>query len=106
MQQTYDGCSGFGSGRNIVISGTNNINITNANAGSIGLKSSHSGDGVSIVTDNTFTNVQYASIQASTASNYGVVGGTPIPTTAIIGNSSGKAFGISGQVFATATGEA
>ena len=105
LQQSYD-CGGAGAGRNIVISGTNNVNITNANAASIGLKSSHSADGVSIMTDNTYTNGQYASIQASTASNYGVVGGTPLPTSAIIGNSSGKAFGVSGQVLSTATGEA
>jgi len=105
LQQSYD-CGGPGAGRNIVISGTNNVNITNANAASIGLKSSHSADGVSIMTDNTYTNGQYASIQASTASNYGVVGGTPIPTSAIIGNSTGKAFGVSGQILSTATGEA
>lgn len=105
LQQSYD-CGGPGAGRNIVISGTNNVNITNANAASIGLKSSHSADGVSIMADNTYTNGQYAAIQATTASNYGTVGSTPIPTSAIIGNSSGKAFGVSGQVYGTATAEA
>jgi hypothetical protein len=105
LQQSYD-CGGAGVGRNIVISGTNSVNITDANAASIGLKSSHSADGVSIMTDNTYATGQYASIQASTASNYGVVGGTPLPTSAIIGNSTGKAFGVSGQVLSTATGEA
>lgn len=104
LQQSYD-CGGPGAGRNIVISGTNNVNITNANAASIGLKSSHSSDGVSIMADNTYTNGQYAAIQATTASNYGTVGSTPIPTSAVIGNSSGKAFGVSGQVLSTGTGQ-
>jgi len=105
LQQSYD-CGGPGAGRNIVISGTNSVNITNANSSSIGLRSSHSADGVSIKADNTYANVQYAAIQASTASNFGTVGGTPVPTTAIIGNSTGKAYGVSGQVEATATGQA
>jgi len=105
LQQSYD-CGGSGAGRNIVISGTNSVNITNANAGSIGLRSTHSADGVSIKAENTYANVQYAAIQASTASNFGTVGGTPVPTTAIIGNSTGKAFGVSGQVESTGTGQA
>ena len=106
LQQAYDGCSGSGSGRSIVISGTNAVDISNANANSIGLRSNHSGDGVAIAANSTYTNSQYAPIQVTTLSNYGVVGSTPLPTSAIIGNSSGKAFGVSGQVLATGTGEA
>ncbi len=105
LQQAYD-CGGPGLGRNIVITGTSSVNITDANALSIGLKSSHSGNGSSIVADNTSTSVQYAAMQATTASNYGTVGGSPIPTTAVLGTSSGKAFGVSGQILSTATGEA
>jgi hypothetical protein len=106
MQNVYDGCSGSGSGRFIVINGTNSVDISSANASSIALKSSHTQDGVAISASSAYTNAQYATIQATSVSNYGTVGGSPAPTSAIIGNSSAKAFGVSGQVLSTGTGEA
>lgn len=105
LQQAYDGCSGSGSGRNIVISGTNSVNITNSNAGSVGIKSSHSNNGVSVSAANTSSTVQFASIQATTVSNYGTVGGLNPPTSAVMGNSSGLAYGVSGQIDATGTAQ-
>lgn len=106
MQNVYDGCSGSGSGRFIVVSGTNSVDISSANASSIALKASHTQDGVAISASSAYTNAQYATIQATSVSNYGTVGGTPAPTSAIIGNSSAKAYGVSGQVLSTGTGEA
>ncbi len=106
LQEAYDGCSGSGSGRTITISGTNAVSISSANASSIALQSSHSQDGVAIAAASTFATVQYATIQSNTASNYGTVGGSPAPTSAILGNSTGKAYGVSGQIQATATAEA
>lgn len=105
LQQAYDGCSGSGSGRNIVISGTNSVNITDANASSIALKSTHSNNGVAVSADNTYTSGQFATIQATTASNYGTIGGATPPTSAIMGNSSGKAYGVSGQITASGTAQ-
>ncbi len=106
LQQAYDGCSGSGSGRTVVINSTNYIDVTNANANSIGLKSTHTQSGVAISAESSFATCGYAAIQATSASNYGTVGGSPPPTSAIIGNSSAKAYGVSGQVLSTATGEA
>ena len=72
------------------------------------LKVIHTNTGVAISADNTSTTSQYATIQATTVSNFGTVGGTGTdqPTSAVIGNSSGKAFGVSGPIMATATAEA
>ena len=106
LQNAYDGCSGNGSGRTITISGTNAVAISNANAASIGLQSSHSGDGVPIAAQSSFATAQYAAIQANIASNYGTIGGTPAPTSAILGQSTGKAYGVSGQITAAGSAEA
>lgn len=105
LQDAYDGCSGSGSGRNVVINGTNAINVTNANAASVGVKSTHSNDGVAFQALSTFANSQYAAVQVEISSNYGVVGGVPIPTSGVLGTSYGKAFGVAGQVMSTATAE-
>ncbi|HCY24163.1 MAG TPA: hypothetical protein DHV29_11820 [Bacteroidales bacterium] len=105
LQQAYDGCSGSGSGRNIIISGTNSVNLSDANASSIGFKSTHSNNGVAVSADNTSTSVQYATIQATTNSNYGTVGSVTPPTSAVMGNSSGLAYGVSGQIAATGSAQ-
>lgn len=107
LQNAYDGCTPPASGRNIVINGTNAIDITNSNNASISLRLTHSNNGVSISTIGTSTTCSYPTIQATTASTYGVVGGgTPAPTSAILGNSTGRAYGVSGQVQSTGTAEA
>ena len=107
LQQAYD-CGGSGAGRQITTTGSNPVAITANDASTIALKVIHTNTGVAISADNTSTSSQYATIQATTASNFGTIGGTGTdqPTSAIIGNSSGKAFGVSGQVMATATAEA
>jgi hypothetical protein len=105
LQQAYDGCGGSGSGRNVVINGTNAINVTNANTGSVGVKSTQSNNGVAFQALSTFATAQYAAVQVEIYSNYGVVGGTPIPTSGVLGTSYGKAFGVAGQVMSTATAE-
>jgi len=106
LQQAYDGCGGSGSGRAIVINSTNSVDISSANASSIALKSSHTADGVAISASSTLATAQYATIQATTLSTFGTIGGSPAPTSAIIGNSSGKAYGVSGQILAGGTAEA
>jgi hypothetical protein len=106
LQQTYDGCTGSGSGRTINISGTNSVDINSANASSIALKSTHTQSGVAISAISNYATSQFAAIQATTISNYGTIGGSPPPTSAILGSSTGKAYAVSGQIASTATGEA
>jgi len=107
LQQAYD-CGGSGVGRQITTTGSNPVAITANDASTIALKVIHTNTGVAISADNTSTSSQYATIQATTVSNFGTVGGsgTDQPTSAVIGSSTGKAFGVSGQIMATATAEA
>lgn len=107
LQQAYD-CGGSAAGRQITTSGNNPVAITATGASTIALKVIHTNSGVAVSADGTGITSQYATIQATTVSNYGTVGGTGTnqPTSAIIGSSTGKAFAVSGQIEATATAEA
>lgn len=97
LDQAYD-FGGPGAGR-IITADAGEIEITNAGANSIGLKTITSNTGVGIMANVTNAANTYSAIQASTNSS-------TTTTSAIIGSSSGAANGISGQVESTATGSA
>lgn len=105
LQEAYD-CGGTAAGRQIIVSGTNSVAIKANTLNSIALRVTQENSGAAIIAENTSLSSQYAAIQATTVSNYGIVGGTPPPTSAILGSSSGKANGVSGQIMATGTAEA
>ncbi|MDY0216343.1 MAG: hypothetical protein RBS19_05255 [Bacteroidales bacterium] len=105
LQEAYD-CGGTAAGRQIIVSGTNSVAIKANTLSSTALRVTQENSGAAIIAENTSLSSQYAAIQATSVSNYGIVGGTPPPTSAILGSSSGKAYAISGQIELSATAEA
>ncbi|MBU0763939.1 MAG: hypothetical protein KJ607_03790, partial [Bacteroidetes bacterium] len=103
LDQAYD-CGGGGAGR-IITADSGSVQIDATVASTIGLKAAHSDIGVAISATSNHTSNSFATVQVTTASNYGTIGGTPSPTSGIISNSSGKAYGICGQIESTASAE-
>jgi hypothetical protein len=97
---------GAGAGRIINISSAvTPVEINTSIASSTALSVSNSSTGVALSADASGTSNPYATVQVTTNSNYGTVGGTPSPTAAIIASSSGKAYGLYGQIESSGTGE-
>lgn len=97
LDQAYD-FGGPGAGR-LITADAGAVEITNAGANSIGLKTNTTNSGVGVSANVTNAANTFAAIQATTNSSTAT-------NSAIIGSSSGAANGISGQVEATATGSA
>jgi len=98
---TLDGAydeGGAGAGR-IITADSGPVEINSGIASQAALSASHSGNGVSILADNSSTATTFPTIQASTASTSNLV-------SAVIGNSTGAAWGVSGQVTSAASAEA
>lgn len=97
LDQAYDS-GGPGAGR-MITADAGAVEITNAGANSIGLKTNTTSTGVGVSSSVTNSANTFAAIQATTNSSTGT-------NSAIIGSSSGAANGVSGQIEATATGSA
>ena len=97
LDQAYDQ-GGAGVGRTInADAGEVEIIATGTNA--VGLRTTNAGTGVGVLANNTGASNTFSTIQASTNSNSNIA-------SAVVGNSSGVAWGVSGQVQSTATAEA
>ncbi len=97
LDQAYDQ-GGAGAGRTInADAGEVEIIATGTNA--VGLRTTNAGTGVGVLANNTGASNTFSTIQASTNSNSNIA-------SAVVGNSSGVAWGVSGQVQSTATAEA
>ncbi|MBI4648013.1 MAG: hypothetical protein HY738_15865 [Bacteroidia bacterium] len=97
LDEAYD-CGGGGNGR-IITADSGSVEINAGVSGTIGLKVTHSTVGVAISAISSATTNTYSTIQATTASNQAGI-------AAVLGNSSGNGYGVSGQVAQTATAPA
>lgn len=98
---TLDGAydfGGAGAGRQITVDAGEVSMITNSPSG-IALRAENTNTGVSIISNNTNAANTFSTIQASTNSTSNIA-------SAVIGNSTGAAWGVSGQVQSTATAQA
>ncbi len=97
LDQAYDQ-GGPGLGRIITID-AGEVELTNATANGIGLRATTTNTGVGIISTSSNAANTFSPIQATTNA-------TNTLTSAIIGSSSGGAYGVSGQIEQTATGAA
>jgi len=97
LDQAYDQ-GGSGVGRTITVD-AGEVAISTATSNGIALRATNTNTGVSIIADNTSSLNTFSTIQGSTNSNSTIA-------SAIIGNSSGVAWGVSGQVQAVGTAQA
>jgi len=97
LDQAYDQ-GGAGAGRTITVD-AGEVSITTATPSGIALRTTNTNTGVAIIADNTSSLNTFSTIQGSTNSN-------SINASAVIGNSSGAAWGVSGQVQAVGTATA
>jgi len=80
-------------------SNTTGLDISSAVANSTGVLSTHSGVGVALRAESTNPSNSFSAIQANTNS-------ATAANAAILGNNSGAGYGVTGQIPASATGEA
>lgn len=97
LDQAYNQ-GGPGAGRTITAN-SGEVEITSSTANAVALRVSQSMSGVAILANNTNTSSAYSTIQASTASSNTSVG-------AIVGNTTGGAYALTGQAQSTATATA
>lgn len=97
LDQAYDQ-GGAGAGR-IITADAGEVEINTATVNGIALRATSSNSGVAILANGTNTASTYSTIQSSTNSN-------STTTSAVIGNSTGAAWGVSGQVQNTGTATA
>ncbi len=97
LDQAYDQ-GGAGSGR-IINADAGEVEIQNSTANGIGLRATTTNSGVGILSTSTNPSNAFSPIQATTNSTNTLV-------SAIIGSSSGGAYGVSGQIESTGTGTA
>ncbi len=97
LDQAYDQ-GGAGAGR-VITADAGEVEINSAVSNGIALRTAHSTTGVAILANSTSAANTYSTIQSSTASSSS-------NASAVIGNSSGAAWGVSGQVQSTATSQA
>ncbi len=89
---------GAGAGR-IITADAGEVEINAVGANAIGLRTANAGTGVAIIASSTSPSNTFSTIQSSTASSSTNASG-------IIGNSTGAAWGVSGQVAQSATAQA
>jgi hypothetical protein len=94
LDQAYD-FGGGGVGR-IITADAGSVEINTATPSAVALRTTHSNSGVAILAQTTNASNTFSTIQSSTNS-------TSALASAIVGNSSGAAWGVSGQVQSTAT---
>ena len=75
------------------------VEVNSGTSSQASLNVSHSGNGVSILANNSSTSTTFSTLQATSASTSNLA-------SAVIGNSTGAAWGVSGQVLNSATAEA
>ncbi|NRA12927.1 MAG: hypothetical protein HRT57_13310 [Crocinitomicaceae bacterium] len=97
LNEAYDqGGAGLGG---TITADAGEVEITTASANGIALRTENTNTGVAILADATSTANTFSTIQSSTNSNSTVA-------SAVVGNSNGAAWGVSGQVQSSATAEA
>lgn len=96
LDQAYDQ-GGAGTGRFITVD-AGEVELTTATTSGIALRVENTNTGTAMLADATNTANTFSTIQSSTNSNSSAA-------SAIIGNSNGAAWGVSGQVQATASAE-
>lgn len=96
LDQAYD-AGGSGAGR-IITADAGAVEINSSVNNAIALDVTHTGNGVAITAETTNIATQYAALQSVSNSNSALA-------SAIIGSSSGLAYGVSGQLAANATAE-
>ncbi|MDX2360903.1 MAG: hypothetical protein QNK23_08865 [Crocinitomicaceae bacterium] len=96
LDDAYDE-GGAGAGRTITVD-AGEVEIATATASGIALRAENTNTGVAIIADATNASNTFSTIQSSTNSTSNI-------TSAIVGNSNAGAWGVSGQVTATATAE-
>lgn len=97
LDQAYDQ-GGAGAGR-VITADAGEVEINSAVSNGIALRTQHTSTGVAILANSTNAANGYSTIQSSTASS-------STNASAVIGNSTGAAWGVSGQVQAGATSQA
>lgn len=97
LDQAYDQ-GGAGLGRNITVD-AGAVQLTSATPNSIVLDIDQTSTGVAIAAENSNAATTFSTIQAITNSSSNMA-------SAVVGNSDGAAWGVSGQVSATATAQA
>lgn len=97
LDEAYD-FGGAGAGRTITAD-AGEVDIQSTVANGIGLRTTNSNTGVGVLASSTNAGNTFSTIQASTNSSSTIA-------SAIVGNSDGAAWGVSGQVTAAATAEA
>lgn len=94
LDQAYDQ-GGPGAGR-IITTDAGAVELTNATANGVGLRAATTNSGVGVLATSTSAANTFSPIQASTNATSNL-------TAAIVGNSTGGAYAVSGQVVATAS---
>ena len=97
LDMAYDQ-GGPGLGRSITVD-AGEVSISTATSNGIGLRVTNSNSGTAIIAGSTNASNTFSTIQAQTNSSSAAA-------SAIIGNTTGAAWGISGQVMSTATAQA
>jgi hypothetical protein len=97
LDEAYD-ADGPGTGRTITAD-AGAVEISTSSANAIGFKSSHSNSGVSVSAESTNTGNTFSAIQSTTNSVSNVA-------SAVVGNTDGGAWGVSGQASAFSTSNA
>ncbi len=96
LDEAYDQ-GGAGAGR-IITADAGEVEISTASANAIALRAQNTNTGVAIIANTTNAANTFSTVQASTNSTSNIA-------SAVIGNSDGAAWGVSGQVQATATSQ-
>ena len=96
LDQAYDQ-GGPGLGRSIQVD-AGEVQLTTATPNGLALRATHNGSGAAIVANTTAAGNSFSTIQAGTNSASNLA-------SAVIGNSTGAAWGVSGQVSASATAQ-
>jgi hypothetical protein len=97
LENAYN-CGGNGAGR-IINANYGPFEINASTAATNAIKITHSNSGVAINASSTLASNAYSTIQSTTISTNSLV-------SAILGNSSGAGFGVSGQIASTGTSQA
>ncbi|QQS28159.1 MAG: hypothetical protein IPM47_14970 [Sphingobacteriales bacterium] len=96
LDQAYN-AGGSGAGR-VITANAGAVEVTGNSNASVNIRSTHSGNGVALIAENTNVGGTFASIQATTNSGSNLA-------SAIVGSSSGMAYALSGQLEATGTAQ-
>lgn len=97
LDQAYDQ-GGSGSGR-VITADAGEVEVQTSGSNAIGVRITHNGTGVGLLANAPSTANTFSTIQSSTGSNSNIA-------SAVVGNTDGAAYGVSGQAQSTSTAAA